>query len=306
MKSTRRKARPASRWMGLIGVAAVALPGFAQAQPADLFYERTVMSAADQRCGLFAPEVAAALAAGTAQAHGAALRAGTSSASLRQTEMAARAKANAADCRSPDIATAAARVKNAFSGYARMTRLNYAGDVAGWAADRNLGRAARWRLAQETTFGPAPEKNGRMAFGLAGREGQEALVAVAVFADGAQPYAARLVLRDDARASQPYLDRFGGGSTAGLPLARRLPPPSAQKVYAAAGRAPAGSDLLPKGEVTGWAFRFPDAAGVELASLDPREAVAVDFLFPGDTVRRAYVEVGDFAAGRAFLQVAGR
>jgi hypothetical protein len=40
--------------------------------------------------------------------------------------------------------------------------------------------------------------------------------------------------------------------------------------------------------------------------LDPREAVAVEFLFSGDRVRTAYVEVGDFAAGRAFLQVAAR
>jgi hypothetical protein len=32
----------------------------------------------------------------------------------------------------------------------------------------------------------------------------------------------------------------------------------------------------------------------------------VEFLFPGDVTRRAYVEVGDFAAGRAFLQVAAR
>ncbi|THD59314.1 hypothetical protein [Phenylobacterium sp.] len=262
------------------------------------------MSAADQRCGLFAPDVAAALAAATAQARGAALRAGTSAASLRQTEQAARAKASAADCHSPDIATAATRVRSAFAGYAKMTRLNYAGDVAGWAADRNLGRAPRWSLAQESSFGTGADA-GRMAFGLAGREGQEALVAVAAFADGAQPYAARLVLRDDTRASQPYLDRFGGGSTAGLPLARRLPPVSAQKAYAAAARSPAGSDLLPKGETAGWAFRFPDAASVELATLDPREAVAVDFLFPGDVTRRAYVEVGDFAAGRAFLQVAG-
>ena len=145
-----------------------------------------------------------------------------------------------------------------------------------------------------------------MAFGLAGREGQEALVAVASFADGAQPYAARLVLRDDARSGQPYLDRFGGGATAGLPLARRLPPPSAQKAYNASARSPAGSDLLPKGATVGWAFRFPDDAAQELAELDPREAVAVDFLFPGDVTRRAYVEVGDFAAGRAFLQVGGR
>jgi hypothetical protein len=34
--------------------------------------------------------------------------------------------------------------------------------------------------------------------------------------------------------------------------------------------------------------------------------VAVEFLFPGDRVRRAYVEVGDFAAGQAFLTVAAR
>ena len=70
--------------------------------------------------------------------------------------------------------------------------------------------------------------------------------------------------------------------------------------------APAGPDLLPKGAASGWAFRFPDAAALELAGLDPRESVAVDFLFPGDVTRRAYIEVGDFAAGRAFLQVSGR
>ena len=36
------------------------------------------------------------------------------------------------------------------------------------------------------------------------------------------------------------------------------------------------------------------------------EAVAVDFMFPGEQVRTAYVEVGDFAAGQAFLQMAAR
>ncbi|MDZ4370247.1 MAG: hypothetical protein U1C74_02340, partial [Phenylobacterium sp.] len=54
------------------------------------------------------------------------------------------------------------------------------------------------------------------------------------------------------------------------------------------------------------AFRFPQTAAKALADLDPREAVAVEFLFAGDRVRTAYVEVGDFAAGRAFLQVAAR
>jgi len=287
--------------MGLLVAAGVAAPSLAWAQPADLFYERAVMAAADQRCGLFAPEISAALAAAAAQAHGAALRAGTSSESLTALERTAQAKAAQAACGSPDIATAAARVKAAFSGYARITRLTYAGDVAGWQADRNLGKTARWRLAQETAFGPD-----RLTFGLAGMEGADALVALARFADDAQPYAARLVMRDAARAPQPYLDRWGAGSTATLPLARRLPPPGATKAYAAQARAPAGVDLLPKGAESGWTFRFPDAAAAELASLDPREAVAVEFLFPGDQVRRAYVEVGDFAAGRAFLRVAAR
>jgi hypothetical protein len=301
MKSSRRKARPASRWMGLIGGLCGLAPGFAQAQPADLYYERAVMSAADQRCGLFAPDVAAALAASTAQARGAALRAGTSSDLLRQTERAAEVKAALADCHSPDIATAATRVRSAFSGYAKLTHLTYAGDLAGWEADRGLGRAVRWRLSQDTSFGPD-----RMAFGLAGREGAAGLIAAASFADGAQPYAARLVLRDAARAAQPYLARYGAGSTARLPLPLRLPPPLAQKAYAATARSAADPELLPKGATAGWAFRFPDAAAAELAALDPREAVAVEFLFPGDIVRRAYVEVGDFAAGRAFLQVAAR
>ena len=86
----------------------------------------------------------------------------------------------------------------------------------------------------------------------------------------------------------------------------RLPPRSALRSYAAEARSTAGSDLLPKEARAGWAFRFPAQASSDLASLDPREAVAIEFLFPGDVVRRAYVEVGDFAAGRAFLSLASR
>lgn len=302
MITPRRSAWPASRWMGFWIAALAAAPGIAKARPVDLFYERTVMSAADARCDLFAPEVGAALAASAAQARGAALRAGISFASLRTIENNARGKAALAGCGSPDIAIAASRVKTAFSGYAKITRLTYPGDIAPWRADRAGGRASSWRLSQESTFG-----SDKLSFGLAGRDGPGALVAVARFADGAQPYAARLLLRDGARSSQPYLDRWGAGSTARLPLERRLPPRSALKTYQASARSPAGQDLLPRdAKSAGWAFRFPDTAAIELGALDPREAVAVEFLFAGDVSRRAYVEIGDFAAGRAFLQVAAR
>ncbi|MDB5447335.1 MAG: hypothetical protein JWQ97_2652 [Phenylobacterium sp.] len=299
MTST-RKARPASRWMGLLSAALAASPGLAHAQILDLVYERTVMTAADQRCGLFAPDVSAALASAQAQARGAALRAGASPENLRGVEHRARDRAAAADCASSELATAATRVRNAFAGYARLDRVSYPGDLAGWRADRSGAGAIRWRLTQEARFG-----RDRMTFGLAGRTLPGLLLAVAQFADGQAPYAARLLVRDTQRSTGPYLDQLGGAHR-GLPLERRLPPRGALRVYAAEARSTAGVDLLPKDRGSGWAFRFPAQASRELAALDPREAVAVEFLFPGDVVRTAFVEVGDFAAGEAFLKVAQR
>lgn len=282
--------------MGLLGAAALAAPGMAFGQPADLFFERTMMSAADGRCRLFTPELSAALAAGAAQARGAALRAGMAPKDLAALERRAQAQAARLDCHGRDLAQAATRVQDAFAGFQRVTRMTYPGDVADWRADRGVGRAPRWRVAQDVIFGPD-----HMTFGLAGSEGASGLVAVAAFADGQTPYAARLVLRDETRTLGPYL-----GLAADAPLKRKLPPRSATRGFLAEARTQADAELLPKGAEHGWAFRFPAAAAQALAELDPREGVAVEFLFPGDKIRTAYVEVGDFAAARAFLQIAAR
>jgi len=275
-------------------------PSVARAQPLDLLYERTVMEAADSRCGLFTPDLARALAAAAAQARGAALRAGASPDDVARAERIARLRAAEADCRSSDVTVAAGRVRQAFTGFTHINRLTYPGDINSWRADRYAAANNPWRLRQDTIFGAD-----RMSFGLAGRETSPVLLAVAQFSDGADPYGARLVLRDAARSAGPYLDRPTSGPTAGLPLYRRMPPPGAVTAILAEAREPAGRDFVARGE-EGWAFRFPAAAVRALATLDPREAVAVEFLFPGDRVRRAYVEVGDFAAGEAFLRVASR
>jgi hypothetical protein len=262
----------------------------------DQYYERSVMSAADARCDLFEPGVGSALAAATAQARGAALRAGVDSAALAQVARNAESRAASTACDSPDLDTAARRVRNAFELYSKLNRMTYPGEIADWRADRGSGRAARWRLAQSAAFGWD-----KMVFGVAGREYSEALMAVAMFADGQEPYAARLVIRDVTRTSGPYLDvRTTGGRAT---LAKRLPP-GALLTFAAEARSAAGLDLLPKGATKGVAFRFPAQALRAMTALDPREAVAVEFLFAGDRdqVRKAYVEVGDFAAGRAFLR----
>ncbi len=291
------------RWM--LAAAMAAVPAAASASAVNLYYERTVMTAADARCGLFEPAVGSALAAAQAQARGAALRSGVDAASLSQVERRARAKAAGAGCGSTDISTAAGRVRSAFEGYARLIRMNYPGDVAGWKADRSTSKETPlWRLSQTVKFGWD-----QMTFGLAGKQAPGVLLASAWFADGKTPYAARLVVRDAARTGQPYLNKRLAASDGTIPLSGRTPPRAMATTFAAETRSPAGPTLSPAGSKGGWSFRFPAAAADALSRLDPREAVIVEFVFAGrrgDEVRQAYVEIGDFAAGRAFLQSAQR
>jgi hypothetical protein len=280
------------------------VPASARAGPLDLYYERALMSAADARCRLFAPDTAAALAAAQAQARGAALRDGASDAAVLTTAAAASARAAATPCSSSQLKIAAGRVQAAFQGYGRLLRMDFPGDVAGWRADRSLpARASAWRLAQ-TPAGSA------LTFGLAGRwSDPQALIAVAEVGEGDEPYAARLLVRDVARAPEPYLNQVRAGSTAKLPLWARTPPRFASLVFAAETRGAPDAGLSPPGAGAAVAFRFPPAAAEAIAALDPREAVTIELLYAGrtgDLVRKAYVEVGDFAAGRAFLASAKR
>lgn len=281
----------------LAAIIALTLAAGTATAAGDVYYERAFVRAAQDKCRLFEPRLTQALEAATLQARGAALRAGSDPKSLKAMEQDAERRAAAFDCKGPTVTSAAARVQSAFAGYQRVQRMTYRGDLTEWRADRGVGRTARWRLSQSAAFG-----SNQMIFGLAGRDGASALVAVASFADKQTPYAARLVMRDGGRTSGPYLlDRRPG-----QPLSRKIPPRSATRAFMAEARGGAEDELLPKGSEDGWAFRFPAQAASALAELDPREAVAVEFLFPGDRVRVAYVEVGDFAAGRAFLQVASR
>lgn len=277
------------------GLAALAFAPPAAATPADLFLERSVMVAADARCGLFSAPVRAALIAGRNQARRVAAQAGAAEAYLADLARRAQASAAVADCASPQMAAAAGRVAEGFSGYARLQRMRFPGEIADWQADRGDGAATRWRLAQVSPT------DGAARLGLAGREGADRLMAVASFPGGA-PYSARLVMRDAARAPQPYLNPRGGGP----PLASRLPPDAATVRYAAEARSVARQDLAPAKTLSPWAFRFPAEAAGAMARLDPREAVAVEFVFAGerDVTRRVYFEVGDFAAGALFLSAA--
>jgi hypothetical protein len=78
--------------------------------------------------------------------------------------------------------------------------------------------------------------------------------------------------------------------------------------FLASARVPAGPALLPVASGAGAVFRFSPAAVAAIESLDPREAVLLELVYPtrdGERVEQVALEVGDFAAGRAFLS-AGR
>jgi hypothetical protein len=290
-----------------IGLGLLAAPGGAHAASAaaEAFYERAVMVAADDRCHLFSPELASALAAAEAQAHGAALRSGARDAALDEMAQRAQARAGAAACNSADILAAAGRVRVAFAGYSKLQKMSFPGDTADWTARRaSPTRTMMWKLSQTAGF-----PGGSAVLGLAGRDGPSVLLAVASFPDDARPYTARLVLRDRALAPEPFLNMMRVGPGTAAPLSARLPPRSATAAFLPEARSGADGMLLPAGARDGVAFRFPKSASAGLALLDPREAVAVDFVFAdagGDRVRTAYFEVGDFAAGRAFLAPAQR
>ena len=301
---TRRRIAPPSKALWLAAAASLALladvkPAGSQT-PFELYRERTAMLATGERCRLFDADVSAALASGAAQARTAALRAGADETTLAQGAADARRQVSSLSCVAPIVQREAQRVKSAFSLYVGLHKMSFPGDVGAWRADRSLEvRNASWMLAQDAYAG-----QDRVVFGVAGREGAQAVTVAVSAADGIEPYAARIVMRDPARLSQAFIPQGGHA-----PLATRAPVRAASRVIMAEARAPADRALLPVGAPDAAAFRFPTETMAALQRLDPREAISVEFLYPsnrGDVIRTAFLEVGDFNAGLAFLKMGPR
>ena len=285
----------------LTGAAALAVdvhPAMTQT-PLDLYRERVAMSAAGGQCQLFDAGTAAALAAGSAQARTAALRAGYAVQALDNGAADARAQVARMACGSPRLQRAAAEARDAFRAYSGLRRMTFPGDVSAWRADRGMSQqSGAWRLAQDAWAG-----EDKVVFGVAGQQGAQTMALSVASSDSASPYAARLIVRDIARLPEPQVQP-GAAS-----LQARAPLRAAAKVILAEAKAPADPAMRPQGASKAIAFRFPAAAQQMLEQLDPREAVSVEILYPsarGDVVRTAFLEVGDFDAGVAFLKTAAR
>ena len=267
--------------------------------PFDVYRERVAMGAIGAQCRLFDADTAAALTAGAVQARTAALRGGSTPEALDRGADDARAQVSRMACNSAHVQDAAARAREAFRAYASLIRMTFPGQVGTWRADRSMPRqSASWRLAQDAWAG-----QDKVVFGVAGVQGAEAVTLAVAPEDGASPYGARLLVRDSARLAQPL---FQPGAAS---LQARAPMRAAAKVILADARAPADPALRPIGAGKAVAFRFPASTEQALEQLDPREAVSVEILYPsdrGDLVRTAFLEVGDFDAGVAFLKTPPR
>ncbi len=264
------------------------IPVAAFADGTGTFYDRTFVLAAHEKCHLFRAPVAGALSAAALQSRGAALRAGTTEATLLATAQRAQSRARSVSCSNPELAMVRDRVADAFAGWQRVPRRDYNGDRATWTADRVRRETATWRLVQTSVTGASPVR-----FGLgASAEGQETLSAVVSFVGRPRPYAARMVMRDPALAARPWLTAAGRAV---------LPPESARQEVWSAGTAPAAATLLATGKTQGETWTFPAAAGDRLSRLDPREPFLIEFLFRDGSVATATFEAGDFAAARAFV-----
>ncbi len=283
---------------GRLAAGAAAAPSAAVGRLQGLVYERTLMSVANDRCGLFPAPLAKALEAATLQARGAALRAGLGQADLDAVEGRAAARAQATSCRNSDLQRAAQNVRDAFRGYADLRRLSFPGALGTWEADRRPPKdpvhpdAIPWRLVE---VGRGPE-----AATAAGIAGGDDLLVVAAAPSGWMPASARLVMRDLRLAKQPYLDPRIQGLAGSVPPAWLTTVVLARDIRLAARGSPKGPSAL--------LVIFSPAAADALSRLDPRESVRVDLVREtrvGEEVRSVYFEVGDFAAGRAFL-AAGR
>lgn len=245
----------------LLALAAAMIAAPVQADVSGPLYERTLMLDADRRCGLFDPTVRAALSASRLQARGAAVRARLDASAV---ERRARLRAAAVPCRSTDLQTAAARVRQAHVGWARLTRMEFPGAASTWRADRTPSAQLRWRLVQAS---PAA------AFGLASVKPAEAA-----------PYAvARLP-----RGSAPAFARLTVG----------------RRVFLAQTLSRAPETLAGKGPGRSWSFRFPAEAAAALAASPAGGRVSFEVLGSDrrqSLLTHMPIEVGDFTAAQAFL-----
>jgi hypothetical protein len=268
----------------------------AQAQNADeIFGDRSLAMALDDRCGFFSDAQRSALEAARHQARGVLLRVGVTA--QRLDEYSDQIGANAAEvaCDAAEPIEIRNRVVSAFEGYRLIPSMSFPGETYGWEANRLA-------LLEDTSWVILQDKSD-LRVGVAMIGGEVALTVVPL--SDTQYTSAILVMRDPVREPDLYDPTAGGlfNGPADAPWARWTPPAYARRTAWANDRVQGDAVLELAGMESAGLFRFPESAALALAEQDPREAARIDFLDRrGNLAASSYIEIGDFAAAAAFIE----
>lgn len=271
----------------LAALLATTAPALAQ-DARTAFDGRSLARALDDRCGLYDAPERAALDAAWLQARGILIRNGADPDELTTRAAGFARRAQPMACDSADAQSIALDVAAAFANWLRVREMDFPGTDRVWLAARPYPDFPAWTLSQYPVPGdPA------LLFGFFHEDGERELAFGQPAAAGAS--SVRLVIRDTAR-EQSLTDPSLGGllRVAGRPdWVRHAPPAHAERMIWASRRDTSGEQTR---------FVFPDHAVEAIAALDPRETFRVETVNArGQVTRTHFIEVGDFAAGVAFL-----
>lgn len=276
------------------------------------FLERTSLGAADAKCGYFTELEREALRSGQLQARGALLRDGMTAKDVDRAAEEVSRYANLQPCGQADFMRAVGYLKDAFGAFIGTMVMDFPGEEKIWNASRS--RWDTWRVVQN-----GASKDYTFQFGLLAPELDDPDAFPANFArplenplvekpfrltldlimteDQRQPAAARILVRNPEKASEPWLGAIFSGE-------RGPPPRSVTQAYW-----PTARELVKDEEKQERRARFvfsPEATAA-IEKLDPRERIEIAVMPDPRSGSQdpAYIEieVADFAAARSFSRL---
>jgi hypothetical protein len=269
------------------------------------YRERTSMLLLAEHCNALGKMEKTALVSGQIQARGALLRSGEDARTLDVLQADLTKRAELVSCERDDVRAIIARMNDAAQVWLHLYTMRFPARWQSWEARRDDAREkARWRVRAPLSG----TKGTLMDFGLVA-EGEQVFLDLVVFS-GRAPSSIILRMRDPKRMAAPMnadmlrlMGRKGDGP------ANLMPPKSVMQSFFATDKMPAPLSLTGEDREGGKAvlFRFGQKALAAFSTLDPRDVVEFELIFParrGLEQRREhlYAEAGDFAAARLFAQ----
>lgn len=253
----------------------------------DIYAQRALARALDDRCSLFSEQERTALDGAYLQARGELLRGGYSADAVDQSYQQVTRNAASRSCTSDETVNLTEAIRFAFAGWLRERTQDYISAPSVWQATRPFAYDS-WVISQALNHPDLP-----IIIGVYNRGGNKAVTAAIPPGVGISTLAIQMRNPDQTALFDPTL---GGLLTIddAPEWTRFLPPEQDSHRFMATERITTEDGVY---------FSFSQTALDGLLQLDPREAFRIEaFNRNGERVARRYVGVGDFAAALLFVR----